>query len=154
METGKGKTLVAIMLMRKYYEDFYKEKLYEKKKRSPKMFFLVCDSSLIEQQIAAIKKNTGLEVNSLQGKKNKKSKNDYEDFKSFMNKTDIFVAIPDVVYKLLSTGFLRIMDINLKYFKRMLNMVKTMISQKKVSKIMNHLILQTCTIKFIFQTSL
>lgn len=51
----------------------------------------------------------------LQGGKGKKMKNDYNKFTEFVRNIDIFIAIPDVFYKLLSIGFIKIYQFSLLF---------------------------------------
>ena len=76
METGKGKTLISIMLINKIFHE-YKLKI---RKTQPKVIFLVCDLALISQQMKEIELNTKLRVNSLKGRNSKKSKSDFNEF--------------------------------------------------------------------------
>ena len=48
--------------------------------------------------------------------KNKKIKSDYESFKKIWDSLQVFVAIPTIIYKLLSCGFLKIFDISMIIF--------------------------------------
>ena len=81
-----------------------------------KIIFLVCDTALIEQQKKAISNILGIEVGTIQGKKNKKCKNDYQLFKKMWDSLNIFVAIPSIIYRFLSCGFLKIFDISMIIF--------------------------------------
>ena len=112
METGKGKTLISIMLINKIFHE-YKLKI---RKTQPKVIFLVCDLALISQQMKEIELNTKLRVNSLKGRNSKKSKSDFNEFQELLRVTDVFVAIPAVLYKLLSIGFIKITEISLIIF--------------------------------------
>ena len=112
METGKGKTLISIMLINKIFYE-YKQKL---RKTQPKVIFLVCDLALIAQQMKEIELNTKLRVNALKGRNSKKSKSDYNEFQEIFRATDVFVAIPAVLYKLLSIGFIKATEIALIIF--------------------------------------
>ena len=116
METGKGKTLISIMIINDLFNQYRRKIKNGENVPRPKVIFLVCDIALLEQQVKTIKLNTGLNVTIIKGKAAKKSKNDYNEFRSMLAVSDVFVAIPDVVYKLLSVGFLRIFDINLLIF--------------------------------------
>ena len=53
--------------------------------KNKKIIFFVCDTALIEQQKNAISNILGIEVGTIQGKKNKKSKNEFEFFKKMWN---------------------------------------------------------------------
>ena len=88
----------------------------QKLDKNKKIIFFVCDTSLIEQQKKAISNTLGIEVGTIQGKKSKKSKSDYELFKKMWDSVNIFVAIPSIIYKILSVGFLKIFDISMMVF--------------------------------------
>ena len=116
LETGRGKTFISIMLM----ADLLGIKLLNQEKqnisKNTKIIFLVCDTALIEQQKIAISSNLGIEVGTIQGKKNKKAKTELEIFRKLWESFNIFIAIPTILYKLLSRGFLKISEINLLIF--------------------------------------
>jgi ERCC4-related helicase len=118
METGKGKTLIAILLM----ADILNIDILNSRPNidnidtKKKIIFLVCDTSLVVQQQNAIKNYLNIDVGVFQGKKSKKSKNDYKNFRAYFNNYSVFVAIHNVLYKLLSCGFLEIDEINLMVF--------------------------------------
>ncbi len=119
METGKGKTFIAIMLISRLLGiDMLdnKENINKMPINNKKIIFLVCDTPLINQQANAIKTILGIEVGILQGKKQKKTKNDYLEFRKVFQNKNIFVAIHSVIYKLLSTGFLQISEIDMLIF--------------------------------------
>ena len=116
LDTGRGKTFISIMLM----ADLLRIKLpvFEKPEfdKNIKIIFLVCDTALIEQQKNTISLNLNLEVGTIQGKKNKKAKSDLITFRKMWESYNIFVAIPSIVYKLLSKGFLKISEISMIIF--------------------------------------
>ena len=116
LETGRGKTFISIMLMANLLG--IKLPIFEKPTidNNKKIIFLVCDTALIEQQKNTISVNLNLEVGTIQGKKNKKAKNDLNTFRKMWESYNIFVAIPSIVYKLLSKGFLKISEINMLIF--------------------------------------
>ena len=116
VETGKGKTFISIMLMANLLGiDIYNEKK-PKIDKTKKIIFFVCDTALVDQQRNEIENALEIEVGTIQGKKEKKSKNDYEAFKKKWNSLNIFVAIPSIVYKILSCGFIKIFDISMIVF--------------------------------------
>ena len=118
VETGKGKTFISIMLMANHL-GIDINCLYKSNKNidnNKKIIFLVCDTALIEQQKKAISNILGIEVGTIQGKKNKKCKNDYQLFKKMWDSLNIFVAIPSIIYRFLSCGFLKIFDISMIIF--------------------------------------
>ena len=118
VETGKGKTFISIMLMADFLgldieNPSKNKKIIDKNK---KIIFFVCDTALIEQQKKAISNILGIEVGTIQGKKKKKSKSDYDIFRKMWESVNIFVAIPSIIYKILSSGFLKIFDISMLIF--------------------------------------
>ena len=118
VETGKGKTFISIMLMSHYLGIDINSLSNNKNKidKNKKIIFFVCDTALIEQQKKAISSILGIEVGSIQGKKKKKSKSDYEFFIKMWDSLNIFVAIPSIIYKVLSCGFINIEDISMLIF--------------------------------------
>ena len=116
VETGKGKTFISIMLMADLLGidiNSDEKPKYDKKK---KIIFFVCDTALVEQQKSQIQNILGVEVGTIQGKKDKKSKNDYDSFRKKWDSLSIFVAIPSIIYKLLSCGFINIFQISMLIF--------------------------------------
>ena len=117
METGKGKTFISIMLMADllgiYILNNDKKAKIDKK---IKIVFFVCDTALVNQQKKQIENALDIEVGTIQGKKDKKSKNDYETFKNKWNSFNIFISIPSIFYKILSCGFIKIFDISMLVF--------------------------------------
>ena len=118
VETGKGKTFISIMLMANHLGLNIEDPSNNKKKvdKTKKIIFFVCDTTLIEQQKKAIANALGIEVGTIQGKKSKKTKSDYELFKKMWDSLNVFVAIPSIIYKILSIGFLNIFDISMMVF--------------------------------------
>ena len=116
LETGRGKTFISIMLM----ADLLNIQLpvFDKPNidKNKKIIFLVCDTALIEQQKNSISINLNIDVGTIQGRKNKKAKNDLNTFRKMWESFNIFVAIPTIIYKLLSKGFLKISEIDMIIF--------------------------------------
>ena len=69
VETGKGKTFIAIMLMANYLGIDISIYSLNKQKidKNKKIIFFVCDTALIEQQKKAISSILGIEVGTIQG---------------------------------------------------------------------------------------
>ena len=116
METGKGKTLISILLMADLLNINIFSQKNQKIDKTKKIIFFVCDTSLIIQQQKAIEKYLKISVGVIQGKKSKKSKSDYENFRGIFENFSVFVAIHNVIYKLLSCGFLEISEIDMFVF--------------------------------------
>ena len=117
VETGKGKTFISIMLMADLLGiDINNNDKNYKIDKNKKIIFFVCDTALIDQQKHHIESILNIEVGTIQGKKDKKSKNDFETFRKKWNSLNIFVAIPSIVYKILSCGFINIFEISMLVF--------------------------------------
>ena len=117
VETGKGKTFISIMLMADLLGiDILNNDKKPKIDKNKKIIFFVCDTALVNQQKKEIENILNIEVGTIQGKKDKKSKNDYETFKGKWNSFNIFIAIPSIFYKILSCGFIKIFDISMLVF--------------------------------------
>ena len=84
--------------------------------KSKKIIFFVCDTALINQQKRHIEEILNIQVGTIQGKKDKKSKSDYETFIKKWNSFNVFIAIPSIIYKILSCGFIKIFDITMLIF--------------------------------------
>ena len=117
VETGKGKTFISIMLMGDLLGiDINNNNKKHKIDKNKKIIFFVCDTALVDQQKNQIESILNIEVGTIQGKKDKKSKNDYETFRKKWNSLNIFVAIPSIMYKILSSGFITIFEISMLIF--------------------------------------
>ena len=117
VETGKGKTFISIMLMAEYLGiDINNNENRKKIDENKKIIFFVCDTALINQQKKQIEEILDIEVGTIQGKKDKKSKSDFETFIKKWKSYNVFVAIPSIVYKILSCGFIKIFDISMLIF--------------------------------------
>jgi hypothetical protein len=104
----------------KIIEDFYNNNINSNKhldKNMNKICFLAIDSKKVDKLYEKLNEVYGLQkkVMILQGGKGKKMKNDYNKFTEFVRNIDIFIAIPDVFYKLLSIGFIKIYQFSLLF---------------------------------------
>ena len=116
-ETGKGKTFISIMLMANHLGiDIKKHEKNKKIDKNKKIIFFVCDTALINQQKKHIEEILNIDVGTIQGKKDKKSKSDYEVFLNKWKSFNVFVAIPEIIYKILSCGFINIFQISMLIF--------------------------------------
>ena len=98
VETGKGKTFISIMLMANHLGiDINKPENNKEIDKNKKIIFFVCDTALINQQKKHIEDILKIQVGTIQGKKDKKSKSDYETFIKKWNSFNIFVAIPSII---------------------------------------------------------
>jgi len=95
----------------KIIDDFYMNNSNKNNnKNMNKICFLIIESKKIDKLFEKLNEVFGQQkkVMILQKGKGKKMKNDYNKFVEFIQNTDIFIAIPDVFYKLLSIGFIKI----------------------------------------------
>jgi len=104
----------------KIIEDFYNNNINNSKnfdKNMNKICFLSIDSKKVDKLYEKLNEVYGSQkkVMILQGGKGKKMKNDYNKFTEFVRNIDIFIAIPDVFYKLLSIGFIKIYQFSLLF---------------------------------------
>ena len=104
----------------KIIEDFYNNNINSNMhldKNMNKICFLAIDSKKVDKLYEKLNEVYGLQkkVMILQGGKGKKMKNDYNKFTEFVRNIDIFIAIPDVFYKLLSIGFIKIYQFSLLF---------------------------------------
>ena len=121
METGKGKTYLSIMVIKDLFNEGYNinsensNRLRKVISNSPKVIFLVCEVALVLQQAEVIKLNTGLKVKEFRGGK-MQNLNDYEKFRDCWQDNEVFISTPNIIYKFLSIGYLKIGDISLIIF--------------------------------------
>ena len=82
-----------------------------------KICFLIVDSKKINKLFVNLNEIFGKQkkIVILQGGKGKKMKNDYNKFDDFFQNNDIFISIPDVLYKLLSIGFIKVEQFNILF---------------------------------------
>lgn len=104
----------------KLIEDFYNNNTknnIQLDKNMNKICFLSIDSKKVDKLYEKLNEVYGSQkkVMILQGGKGKKMKNDYNKFTEFVRNIDIFIAIPDVFYKLLSIGFIKIYQFSLLF---------------------------------------
>ena len=83
----------------------------------PKIFFIVPENSLLEQQVKAIEDNIcKFRVAKIVSGKTDKITSSKRDFNLFMSQYDIFVSTPEIIYRFLYTGLLNISNIRLLVF--------------------------------------
>ena len=100
----------------KLINNYYNANNKETKDVLNKICFLILENKKLEKlcdDLKLIFKNRKISI--LQGGKGKKLKNDFDIFMNVFKETDIFVAIPDVFYKLLSIGFIKIYQFSILF---------------------------------------
>ena len=104
------------IIYEKIINNYYNIKNKETNNNYNKICFLILENKKLEKLCADLKlvfKNKKISI--LQGGKGKKLKNDFDIFINVFKETDIFVAIPDVFYKLLSIGFIKIYQFSILF---------------------------------------
>ena len=104
------------IIYEKIINNYYNIKNKETNNNFNKICFLILENKKLEKLCADLKlvfKNKKISI--LQGGKGKKLKNDFDIFINVFKETDIFVAIPDVFYKLLSIGFIKIYQFSILF---------------------------------------
>ena len=102
----------------KIINNFCNKNRGNEKKNKKKICFLILDLKKLEklsEELKLIFKDKKISI--LKGGKGKKVKNNLETFNIFFEESDIFVAIPDVFYKFLSTGFIKIYYFSLLFLE-------------------------------------
>ena len=96
--------------------NYYNTKDKNQNKSLNKICFLILDLKKLEKLSEELKIIfNDKRVSILKGGRGKKMKNNYETFISYFDESDIFVAIPDVFYKLLSIGFIKIYQFSILF---------------------------------------
>ena len=101
-------------------KDFYDFYFFKNanNKNTNKICFLVLDLKKCEQLSEELKQIfKDKKISILKGGRGKKKKNEYDVFFNLLEKADIFLAIPDVFYKLLSIGFIKIYQFSILFFQ-------------------------------------
>lgn len=118
METGKGKTIIAMMMIHYIFGYDYKIISGRTKNKEPldnqkKVVFLVGEVALAQQHVITLDSSTPFKVAQFVGGKMSSKMQSFDIFRKTWEASDIFVSTPQIIYKLLSIGFLKISDINL-----------------------------------------
>jgi len=113
LDTGSGKTLIAVLLLRHTIEQELQARLEGKPHRIS--FFLVPSVPLVFQQFAVLERNLDYDVDRLCGAMmtDKWSKQVWEER---FAKTHVIVCTPDVLKSCLSCSFISMRQINLLVF--------------------------------------
>jgi ERCC4-related helicase/dsRNA-specific ribonuclease len=114
LETGLGKTYIAIMLIKDMYGEDLRCNILNpieyKKKSNKKVIFLFKTITLLLQQAKVLKNNTKLKIYKIYGGDNTPT---YAKFRASMGKYDIICATPESIYRYLTFGYLKLEDIGM-----------------------------------------
>ncbi|KAF9981623.1 Dicer-like protein 1 [Modicella reniformis] len=114
MDTGSGKTLVAVMLIKEMVERELEAK------RSPAerkiCFFIVNNVPLVFQQAEVVRSNSNLEVSDMCGEKQTVGKFSQELWDLAYNRADVVVLTAQILLDLLRHGFIKMSKIHLLIF--------------------------------------
>ena len=81
-----------------------------------KICFLVSDTKKAKNIYDIYKPNANIKSVLLQKGTNKKNKNDLKSFSDQLNSNNLFIILPNILYKLLSIGFVKLSDFGLIIF--------------------------------------
>ncbi|MCQ2816608.1 MAG: DEAD/DEAH box helicase [archaeon] len=120
LETGLGKTYLAILLIKQIFGEPIECNLsntqnYEKKSEK-KILCLFKTISLLLQQSEVIRNNTNLKVLNIYGDKDEFGQNDISKIQGKIKKADILCCTPELIYKYFCHGFVSSKDFALAVF--------------------------------------
>ena len=78
--------------------------------KNKKICFIVSENKKAQNIYELYNNKQNIKALILQKSKGKKSKNDYQSFIQQINEINLFIVLPNVLYKLLSIGFIKIYD--------------------------------------------
>jgi ERCC4-related helicase/dsRNA-specific ribonuclease len=114
LETGLGKTYIAIMLIKNMFDEplncNIQTPVEYKKKTHKKVIFLFKTITLLMQQAKVLKNNTKLKIYKIYGGDHTPS---YVTFRKSMDKYDVVCATPESIYRYLTFGYLKLDQIGM-----------------------------------------
>ncbi|GJJ70535.1 endoribonuclease Dicer [Entomortierella parvispora] len=114
MDTGSGKTLVSVMLIKEMLD---RERAAQRPKEEKKLcFFVVNNVPLVYQQAAVIRANCGMKVLELSGEKIADKKFSNTLWEKVYETTDVVVLTAQILLDLLFHGFIQMSKIHLLIF--------------------------------------
>ena len=117
LETGMGKTYIAIMLIKEIFgeplEANAKNEIDYVKKTNKKVLCMFQTVSLLLQQSKVIKHNTNLKVLRLYGNNEKSAFYAHSKFNKTLSHYDIICATPECIYRYFTFGYLKKTDLEL-----------------------------------------
>ena len=113
---GQIKNSIIISENNNFINKVIKEAIYSNLDKNKKICFIVSEQKKGQYIYELYKDLSGVKANMLQKNKGKKSKNDYQSFRNHVDSNNFFIVLPNILYKLLSIGFVKIYDFGLLIF--------------------------------------
>ena len=113
---GQINNSVIISENKKFINNIIKQTINLNINKNKKICFLVSELKKAQIFFEKYKNNPIIKAIILQKSKGKKSKNDYRTFRKQIDDNNLFIVLQNVLYKLLSIGFITIFDFGLIIF--------------------------------------
>ena len=100
-----------------FINDIANSSIYFKLSQNKKICYLAPDTKSAQEIYERYKNNINIKTILLQKGKNKKNKNDLQSFSERLKQNNLFIILPNILYKLLSIGFVKFSDFGLVIFE-------------------------------------
>ena len=100
-----------------FINDIANSSIYFKLSQNKKICYLAPDTKSAQEIYERYKNNINIKTILLQKGKNKKNKNDLQSFSEQFKQNNLFIILPNILYKLLSIGFVKFSDFGLVIFE-------------------------------------
>ena len=100
-----------------FINDIANSSIYFKLSQNKKICYLAPDTKSAQEIYERYKNNINIKTILLQKGKNKKNKNDLQSFSEQLKQNNLFIILPNILYKLLSIGFVKFSDFGLVIFE-------------------------------------
>lgn len=113
LDTGSGKTLIAVLLLRWIIDNEIEDRAAHKLPRIS--FFLVASVNLVYQQYTVLDVNLDHKIARLSGADNKSS-NNKQEWQTLVSENMVIVCTAEILFQNLSRGYISMKQINLLVF--------------------------------------
>ena len=100
-----------------FINDITNSSINFKLSQNKKICYLAPDTKNAQEIYERYKNNINIKTILLQKGKNKKNKNDLQSFSEQLKQNNLFIILPNILYKLLSIGFVKFSDFGLVIFE-------------------------------------
>ena len=100
-----------------FINDITNSSINFKLSQNKKICYLAPDTKSAQEIYERYKNNINIKTILLQKGKNKKNKNDLQSFSEQLKQNNLFIILPNILYKLLSIGFVKFSDFGLVIFE-------------------------------------
>ena len=100
-----------------FINDITNSSINFKLSQNKKIYYLAPDTKSAQEIYERYKNNINIKTILLQKGKNKKNKNDLQSFSEQLKQNNLFIILPNILYKLLSIGFVKFSDFGLVIFE-------------------------------------